>query len=422
VKTILVLCILPVTGSTDIYSPSSLASVIRSLKGVYNNKCRPVVKDLQAFDSFLRDDTEYLEDPITRFKYIRTLSKDIKKNCGSTTYDRLLKKNLLPNEDEHRKVAGVLIEMMEGYNLTLEHLLHQGHTFDHVESIIISEAVNHLDVPDDIKFKYGKMFLDNVYEDQDLSEEEENEFDRAYDNNMGFFDEVEFKRLCVEHESTIGTKRCVLQYGLYEYIHLEVLSEDPWVALHHNFLTESELENANAEIENFEFDEGTTMEEGGDTETVEFRDQINFDEGDSPFFDNINARIDRACNVVGKDLSMEIYKYRLGGAHMPHMDFYTDEHILKAGEDEGNRVAITMIFLRQTKRGGGFAMPRLGIYIAPTPGAMLIWRNVDNRGWNSQESVHGGCPVYQGVKMIAITEYNALLQNDVCPAKMTTKP
>lgn len=38
------------------------------------------------------------------------------------------------------------------------------------------------------------MFLDNVYEDQDLSEEEENEFDRAYDNNMGFFDEVEFKR------------------------------------------------------------------------------------------------------------------------------------------------------------------------------------------------------------------------------------
>lgn len=38
VKTILVLCIFAVTGSTDIYSPSSLASVIRSLKGVYNNK------------------------------------------------------------------------------------------------------------------------------------------------------------------------------------------------------------------------------------------------------------------------------------------------------------------------------------------------------------------------------------------------
>lgn len=73
---------------------------------------------------------------------------------------------------------------------------------------------------------------------------------------------------------------------------------------------------------------GTTMEEGGDTETVEFRnvkpwhliiikyiqeinilskryfrnmsgvynvsrDQINFDEGDSPFFDNINARLDK---------------------------------------------------------------------------------------------------------------------------------
>ena len=32
-----------------------------------------------------------------------------------------------------------------------------------------------------------------------------------------------------------------------------------------------------------------------------------------------------------------------------------------------------------------------------------------------QDTVHGGCPVYQGTKMIAITEYKALLQQDVCP-------
>jgi len=98
--------------------------------------------------------------------------------------------------------------------------------------------------------------------------------------------------------------------------------------------------------------------------------------------------------------------------------------------DPGGRVAIAMIFLRKTKRGGGFAMPsdgrlymillriqRLGIYIAPTPGALLIWRNDNKDGWNSQESVHGGCPVYQGTKMIAITEFCSLGQRDVCPMR-----
>ena len=32
-----------------------------------------------------------------------------------------------------------------------------------------------------------------------------------------------------------------------------VFSEDPWVALHHNFLTKAELKEANAEIQDFEF-------------------------------------------------------------------------------------------------------------------------------------------------------------------------
>ena len=37
------------------------------------------------------------------------------------------------------------------------------------------------------------MFLDNVYADQELDEEEEDEFSRAFDIKMELQDDIEFK-------------------------------------------------------------------------------------------------------------------------------------------------------------------------------------------------------------------------------------
>ena len=102
-------------------------------------------------------------------------------------------------------------------------------------------------------------------------------------------------------------------------------------------------------------------------------------------------------------------KYRPGGAFDPHHDFYEDEQ-KDDGYDFGNRVAQAMIFLSDVELGGGFAMPELDIYINPRPGRMVVWHNLDQNGENDLRSLHGGCPVFSGNKLAAITSYHHLNQ------------
>jgi len=413
------------TGSSraaGVYSEASLEKVMSTISGDSSTQCEAVSERLQECLQSLRDDEEYLDDPTARFKYLKLLLHDIKTKCDKKIFKRLKKKRLLPKEDEMERVVGILIPMMESYNLTLKDLPQK---LDHAELIMMANIVLDLDAEENIKLKYNTMLLENVVPAPDFNQQEKEDLENALEANIEAFVDVEFKRLCVAYDRTTGTKRCLRRFGLYENLDIEVFSEDPWVALHHNFLTKAELKEANAEIQDFEFGQATIQiqKEGEkdeideeDDDTVNFRDQIDIYEDESPFFDNVKARIERAGNFhEDKDVNtIEIYKYRLGGAHTPHKDFSTDGNMAR---DPGGRVAIAMIFLRKTKRGGGFAMPRLGIYIAPTPGALLIWRNDNKDGWNSQESVHGGCPVYQGTKMIAITEFCSLGQRDVCPMR-----
>ena len=69
-----------------------------------------------------------------------------------------------------------------------------------------------------------------------------------------------------------------------------------------------------------------------------------------------------------------------------------------------------MIFLQDVELGGGFAMPELGIYVSPSPGRMVHWRNLDRNGENVPLSLHGGCRVYSGNKQVAIKDYHQPFQ------------
>ena len=91
------------------------------------------------------------------------------------------------------------------------------------------------------------------------------------------------------------------------------------------------------------------------------------------------------------------------------MDYFEDAQ-KEEDYNLGNRVAQAMIFLSDVKLGGGFAMPALGIYVPPKAGTMIVWHNVDINGENSKLSLHGGCPVWSGNKVAAITSFHALNQ------------
>ncbi|XP_023323010.1 uncharacterized protein LOC111697301 isoform X2 [Eurytemora carolleeae] len=390
------------------YSLQDVEALLKMLKNSRPRpRCKTSIKHLNSYAIKLRENEDYLEDPITRFKFLKLLNFNIQKTCGLINSIQLKKAGY--NAGEMGKVVLTLVNMMEAYNLSLHQLTEPVLQED---CILIAGFIDTIDLPQSMKLKYMNMFLENIEEADFSSEKLENHFEEVSDSLLDIQNEVDFQRICISHKETQGTKSCRIERGFYENLHIEVLSENPRVMLYHKFLTDFELKLARMEVNKNKFKKGSVMTEGDD-ENVDFRDHIEEME-DSTFFDNVHLRIDRATGLTSGSLKMEIYKYRLGGSHSPHTDFYDENHI-EEHETEGNRIAIAMIFLRATKRGGGFAMPRLNIYVEPIPGSLLVWYNVDNYGRNDEDTVHGGCPVYQGTKMIAITEYNALLQKDVCP-------
>ena len=78
--------------------------------------------------------------------------------------------------------------------------------------------------------------------------------------------------------------------------------------------------------------------------------------------------------------ALEIVVYPPGGQHKPHVDYYaTEEEVLKES-NYGNRFAQGLLLLSNTKLGGNFVMPELGISVVPHPGTLVIWHNTDRNG------------------------------------------
>ena len=79
--------------------------------------------------------------------------------------------------------------------------------------------------------------------------------------------------------------------------------------------------------------------------------------------------------------SLEILRYSPGGYHVPHVDSYqTEEQLKRESPVYGNRYAQGLLFLSNTKLGGNFVMPWLGIAVVPQPGSLVLWHNTDRNG------------------------------------------
>ena len=77
---------------------------------------------------------------------------------------------------------------------------------------------------------------------------------------------------------------------------------------------------------------------------------------------------------------LEIIKYRPGGVHVPHVDQYEGDELIRASLPYGNRYVPGLLFLTHTGLGGNFAMPLLGISVVPNPGTLVMWHNTDRNG------------------------------------------
>lgn len=100
-------------------------------------------------------------------------------------------------------------------------------------------------------------------------------------------------------------------------------------------------------------------------------------------------------------------RYAPGQQFKPHHDFfYPDQpYWPEMQRTGGQRTWTAMMFLNAPEAGGQTAFPEAGLKIAPRPGNLLTWNNLDSVGEPNPFSLHQGMPVEKGVKYVITKWY-----------------
>lgn len=129
-----------------------------------------------------------------------------------------------------------------------------------------------------------------------------------------------------------------------------------------------------------------------------------------PFIKKLQRRIDDLLGVdpaTGETIQGQ--RYLPGQQFQAHTDWFpANTPYWETEKDRGGQRSITaMAFLNVVEEGGTTDFPRLGMSIAPRPGALLVWNNADPEGVPNPWTVHAGRPVVKGVKYIITKWYRA---------------
>ena len=112
------------------------------------------------------------------------------------------------------------------------------------------------------------------------------------------------------------------------------------------------------------------------------------------------------CETTGLDIltaePMQGQRYRTGQQFRHHHDFFHtgDAYWQEEAGRGGQRSWTAMINLNAPRGGGETDFAHLGLKLAPKPGRMIVWDNMDRDGRPNMKTLHAGLPVTAGVKHV----------------------
>jgi prolyl 4-hydroxylase len=122
--------------------------------------------------------------------------------------------------------------------------------------------------------------------------------------------------------------------------------------------------------------------------------------------DRVRAIDLRICDLMGLDErqgeTLQGQRYAPGQYFRTHHDFFHTDQAYFAKEQVcgGQRSWTAMIFLNAPEAGGETSFIYAGLKVAPRPGLLLMWDNMDANGAPNLFAAHEGCAVEAGVKYI----------------------
>lgn len=119
-------------------------------------------------------------------------------------------------------------------------------------------------------------------------------------------------------------------------------------------------------------------------------------------------RIDRRLSALAQwplecSEPFQLQKYDRTQEYRPHFDWLNPDsaghrsHLQRGGQ----RLATFILYLSEVEQGGGTAFPGIGLEVFPKKGNALFFLNTDANHQPDQQTLHAGCPVVAGTKIIA---------------------
>ena len=100
-------------------------------------------------------------------------------------------------------------------------------------------------------------------------------------------------------------------------------------------------------------------------------------------------------------------RYRVGEEYRHHRDhFRLDKPHWQTERNRGGQRSWTaMVYLNAVEEGGETEFPELDLTIAPEPGMLVLWDNMDRKGRPNRATRHAALPVVAGEKYVVTQWY-----------------
>ncbi|XP_064221358.1 prolyl 4-hydroxylase subunit alpha-3 isoform X2 [Aotus nancymaae] len=193
-------------------------------------------------------------------------------------------------------------------------------------------------------------------------------------------------------------------YLLLQPIQKEVLHLEPYIALYHDFVSDSEAQKIRELAEPWL--QRSVVASGEKQLQVEYRISKSAWLKDTvdPMLVTLNHRI---AALTGLDVRppyaeyLQVVNYGIGGHYEPHFDHATSPSSPLYRMKSGNRVATFMIYLSSVEAGGATAFIYANLSMPVVKNAALFWWNLHRSGEGDSDTLHAGCPVLVGNKWVA---------------------
>ncbi|KAI7800455.1 prolyl 4-hydroxylase subunit alpha-3 [Triplophysa rosa] len=184
----------------------------------------------------------------------------------------------------------------------------------------------------------------------------------------------------------------------------EVISQQPYVVLYHDFITHAEAKSIrDSAVPGLR---RSVVASGVNQATAEYR--ISKSAWLKESVHAVVGKMDQRITMVsGLNVHspyaefLQVVNYGIGGHYEPHFDHATSDSSPLYRLKTGNRVATFMIYLSSVEAGGCTAFIYANFSVPVVENAALFWWNLHRNGRGDGDTLHAGCPVIVGDKWVA---------------------